>query len=557
MGGLLAGARIVGRLFLCGFAALVLVGGSASAHDTAAAPTPPHNPAYSDLRAASSGPCQGGFVVEDTLPGVGCTHGPDRKSSDAGLSRAAGLGAPRLGAPGTVPCIGDGSSGARVEAVYVHASDKPDRFALAAPIIAASLTEMAESVQQSAEETGGFRTIRFATSSCEPVIHNVALSPSGDDSIGQTASELYALGFNSAERDYVVFVDASVYCGIGYVNLNFARVDTGCWSGHTALHELTHNFGAVQLSAPNSSGGFHCTDESDTMCYSDEPYYPPMRQICPLAHELLLDCNHDDYFSTAPPVGSFLSVNPDLNTADSPFLADVDGESPVFLPEVPTTYTGARYTVHAYNADDDECVYGEGPGAPRRVRFFCIGNNGDRTADVTGALLSVAGGNPSATVRLVATDRGGANAFGFSVLKDGVPVTDHQAGQVGVRSAELSPGAPDPITGWPVIYEETLTADLSPTVLPEKTRGSSASCRRSARKLRHVRRSAKRTHRRLWRMYRSLKRRRARLLRSGSRKSSRRYTRQLQRYRRQLAHSRVLKRKQRRLQRSVRRRCRR
>jgi hypothetical protein len=80
-----------------------------------------------------------------------------------------------------------------------------------------------------------------------------------------------------------------------------------------------HNIGGVQLSAPNTSGGWHCVDEWDLMCYSDTPNHPTMVTRCPdTARNRLFDCNHDDYFHTSPTPGSYLATR--WNAANSQYL---------------------------------------------------------------------------------------------------------------------------------------------------------------------------------------------------------------------------------------------
>ena len=60
------------------------------------------------------------------------------------------------------------------------------------------------------------------------------------------------------------------------------------------------------------------------MCYVDGPGVV-VRRVCPdQAHEGLLDCNHDDYFSLNPAAGSYLATH--WNTAESSFL--VAGSDP-------------------------------------------------------------------------------------------------------------------------------------------------------------------------------------------------------------------------------------
>jgi hypothetical protein len=170
----------------------------------------------------------------------------------------------------------------------------------------------------------------------------VVVSPRGDDNFDTTISELKSQGYNRKDRIYLAFVDttAAGICGIGTLwdddradsaNWNnwgpsYSRVDAGCWGGYTAAHELMHNLGGVQLSAANSSGGFHCIDEYDVMCYSDSPNYPKMQDTCPdkgLDHTRF-DCNHDDYFNTNPDPGSYLATH--WNAANNHFLiANTDG----------------------------------------------------------------------------------------------------------------------------------------------------------------------------------------------------------------------------------------
>jgi hypothetical protein len=81
---------------------------------------------------------------------------------------------------------------------------------------------------------------------------------------------------------------------------------------------------------PHHSAARHCTDEADVMCYDDDASGPvTMTTVCPPEHEVLLDCGHDDYFSTDPPAGSYLAGH--WNTAGSSFLAPAAGARPARL----------------------------------------------------------------------------------------------------------------------------------------------------------------------------------------------------------------------------------
>jgi hypothetical protein len=276
---------------------------------------------YDGLRPKEHGACAHVFRVETTVRNPMCSHGPDPAPDGIDVTEHRSIAdlSGTDGAPGSaaVPCFGDGSSGSRVQAIYAVASDLPDRSAQVVPLITGWAGQMDAAVNKSAAETGGQLHVRFVTTpACALNVATVRLSSTGDDSFGNTINELRVKGFDEADRKYLIWADATVYCGIGQLtdddsagsgnNANswtmYARVDSGCWgrSDHLSeLHELMHTLGAVQLSAPHSSGGYHCTDESDAMCYSDAAAVA-MTYVCPGSHEWLLDCNHDDYFSTSP-----------------------------------------------------------------------------------------------------------------------------------------------------------------------------------------------------------------------------------------------------------------
>jgi hypothetical protein len=342
----------------------------ASGHELLAAPAHPvERPArglvYEGLVPAPPGSlCEGGFRVEAKGPTV-CTHGPDPAPAGIDVREPRSIttlraetgtegqaAAADAGSSSYIPCIGDGSSGNRVQVIYAHPADRPNRFADLQSLIQTWAAQASSVFADSAAQTGGSRLIRFVTlpsPDCELAIANVTLSSSADDSFDNTIDELHAAGYNRSDRKYMVYMDANVLCGIGQLypddqpgsgNANnvqpgvpgsIGRTDAACWgqlSGyHSAeAHELVHNLGGVQLSAPNTSGGYHCVDEYDTECYSDEPYFPSMELLCPSAAEKLLDCNDDDYFNTSPPAGSYLATH--WNVANSLFLTSEKPAAP-------------------------------------------------------------------------------------------------------------------------------------------------------------------------------------------------------------------------------------
>lgn len=245
--------------------------------------------------------------------------------------------------------------------IYAYPADGEDRYDAVVGSIRDIVSDMDGIFDASAAQTGGTRRPRIVTeateSGCRVVVDKVPMTAAGDDNFSNTASELSAAGFGRSDRKYLVFMDSNVICGQGDIwnddspgqgnkhngdqatspdsDGMVARVDTGCWDGHTAAHEITHNMGGVQLSAPNTSNGWHCVDEYDVMCYSDTPYFPSMRYECTnySVDEFSLDCNKDDYFNTNPSASDYLATH--WNVADSAFLERGGDSTPPSEPGAP------------------------------------------------------------------------------------------------------------------------------------------------------------------------------------------------------------------------------
>lgn len=256
-----------------------------------------------------------------------------------------------------VPCDGDGENGARVQAVYVYdataapGAPRGNRFEALQPHLQRWAAGVDAVYSASAARTGGVRHVRFVTEpdgngGCRPAFLSFGLSSAAMLSPGLDAirAELIMAGLVSPDRKYLIWADTSVICGVssvygqgslggrystpaqnnynnGTVGPSFARIDSACWgmAESTEAHELTHMLGAVLDSAPHHSAAYHCTDEADLMCYDDDFAGPTsVVEVCPPEQAVLLDCNGDDYFSTHPRPGSWLSQN--WNVADSRFL---------------------------------------------------------------------------------------------------------------------------------------------------------------------------------------------------------------------------------------------
>ena len=288
-----------------------------------------------------------------TPPPPGVELGRDISIEELGRRPGAAGGGARVAAatdPRQVPCDpGDGLY--RVQAVYVYDAARPagrpggDRYDSVKPMIQQWAAGMDRIFLQSAQKTGGERRIRWVTEpdgkgGCVVSVAKVASSAAAldEDGLYGVRTDLIMAGHDRHDRRYLAWTDATSQCGTGTVfgssttagqdNLNngpggagYGRIDTPCWGQHESIevHELMHTIGAVVNGAPNGTPMGHCTDESDLMCYDEDGPGPiAMQQICPGQEAALLDCNNDDYFSTNPEPGSWLSRN--WNTADSRFL---------------------------------------------------------------------------------------------------------------------------------------------------------------------------------------------------------------------------------------------
>lgn len=243
----------------------------------------------------------------------------------------------------SVPCDGDGTSGYRVQAMYVVEAGRTNRYADLKSTFQLWAAGTDDVVNRSAALTGGVRHIRYVTeaggSGCVATVLNVTVPAGSMASFGATVAAVQALGYTAAGRKYLMWTDATVLCGVASMYTNdtsgqnnpnngaypqYARIDAGCWghgngtSSHSVeAHELLHTLGGVQSTAPHGTRAGHCWDEYDSMCYADGGGFA-MQQVCPPEREFFFDCNSDDYFSTYPDPGGYLDTH--WNSASSRFL---------------------------------------------------------------------------------------------------------------------------------------------------------------------------------------------------------------------------------------------
>lgn len=309
-----------------------------------------------------------GTGVDELFAAAELDAGTSAADVVSGPSRVPGLA--RHVAPS---CSGTGTDGNRVQVLYAREQGTPSRYAAVLPVLADAVATVDDVLALSARKTGGGLRVRWVHEACTPTITEVVL-PDGAlrNAVSVPTQALRNAGYGRSDRKYLVFTDLpdSAGCGWGTIladsdpvgNDNdgrysaHSRIDPRCWSSSTGrsipAHELTHMLGAVQrdtsrsVGAPHSTPGWHCTDESDLMCYADGDGVT-MTRVCPSEQEALLDCGDDDYLHTSPPAGSYVAQH--WNIANSSFLdrvAPLSAGPDVSLRAEPHGADGQVFLVH-------------------------------------------------------------------------------------------------------------------------------------------------------------------------------------------------------------------
>jgi hypothetical protein len=263
------------------------------------------------------------------------------------------------------PCFGTGTSGARVQLIYVYPSGGTNRLSTLRPGFAAIARRMNSIFFQSGKESGNAHQIRFATTDGDPNCGlRIAAEPIRGDELNDfsfISSRLADRGYKGVpekvdlngdgtldytiygDRKYLIWVDKDTSnCGLGQLytdaspdqnnnnntSVMYAMAWKGCWN-YAEPHELSHMLGAVQgpvysngtlirAGAPYSTRGMHCYDERDVMCYDDGPGVT-IRNMCTRAIDWWrLDCNHNTYYRGNDPADGYLSRH--WNVANNKFL---------------------------------------------------------------------------------------------------------------------------------------------------------------------------------------------------------------------------------------------
>jgi len=310
-------------------------------------------------------------IVDQHGQPQGCTHGPDPAPAGVDATQSVEplttVSGSTVSSTNGIICDGDGVTGYRIQMIYAHASDRADRFSLFNSSFKQYASNLNNIFVESGNQSGSPRSLRYVTdASCNLSVLDVTLSPTGDDNFSNTVGELKSKGYNRSDRKYVIWADSTIYCGISGLYIDsrptqdnpnnsgpsYGRIDSGCWGGKAEAHELMHELGGVQNDAPHSSGGMHCNDGYDRMCYADggsTSHYTTT--ACPYAaDDSHFDCGKNDYFSTSSSIPATNYLANHWNAANSRFLL-ATAPAPVSPPPPPTADTTKPIVVISAPAD--------------------------------------------------------------------------------------------------------------------------------------------------------------------------------------------------------------
>jgi hypothetical protein len=323
-----AGRAAIAMLIAAGL--LLLFGGSASAHSTAGVELRrgvPQDVADVLGKKAEVAP-SGLYRVPLRSGGSLLTHGADPKK-DTALGPAFTASDPQR----NPVCATDYYQ----HVLYARLTTQPDRYATAVNDIRTEMRHVDAQLNQDSLASGGPSADYKVLCDSGGQIRVDKFTATGT-SFANVMNAAKNAGFNSSNQDYTIFFDASDpdACGIGsYLldqslsvnNINnkgggYALVYAGCWDNLTAMHENGHNEGAVQYSAPYSTGsGAHCWDEEDVMCYSpDGGDKHQGGTISRCTDRERFDCGYDTYFDSAPEPGEWLATHWNIGSTLNRFI---------------------------------------------------------------------------------------------------------------------------------------------------------------------------------------------------------------------------------------------
>lgn len=349
------------------------------------------------------------------------THGHDSPPDDHRSPE--GSSAYLDGAPDAPICVSDTEYHNHL--IYARPRDVPSRYVDLKDDLRGLVAEANGFLKEEARQEGYVMEYRFLCEEGKVRVENVTLPhDNADASFHRVVNDLKAKGYDKTTDKYWIWYDdrAGEVDALGTGDLYDDDSDSvdnrnnlgpsyavtwGILSTEIMMHENGHNLGAVQSSAPHfseSSGGWHCYDEADVMCYGADARRADADQgtnvYCPA--RLAFDCGKDDYFDPSPESGSYLDTHWNIGSDLNRFVERESCEPYVSSHEAAAAKTG---TGEPAGAGPSRSVYNCGspaaasPGDDAEGHFAAASGTGNST----GWIAASGTGNTSGTVAVSGT----------------------------------------------------------------------------------------------------------------------------------------------------------
>ena len=273
-------------------------------------------------------------VFSADLTSLGFVHGPGDPVPDGPEPLEVGT----LGGT-SVNCVSGASGTYFIQVIYARATNDADGYATWLPSIRWQVGQANKLVDDAGLATGSPASLNVKCVSGQVEVKNEVLPTAmASADFSTIVTDLRNKGYNDGKVKYWVFYDDTGACacgGQGHIYsddtllvtnknngnaLSMFAVNYGYNSTRIMLHELGHNMGAVQNSAPFTTGALHCYDGRDTMCYNDGGPNGHLYSTSYCSTEVF-DCNKNTYFHAKPAAGSYLATKWNVGSTLNRFIS--------------------------------------------------------------------------------------------------------------------------------------------------------------------------------------------------------------------------------------------